>query len=319
MGVVSTDSQPASKLHIIQRVTSSMRLFLSKTVVIITLVAFIQGCETLGNLASFGNSETNKNECAEWKDADSDNTDDDCVDWDANKFRSQAKKAVDNGNYEKAIKIYEALEARFPFGPDSAQTQLDIAYAYYKNADPESAIAAADRFIKMNPRSPHVDYAYYLKGLVNYNRDIGFIQRFVPTDASQRDPGNARNALDIFSELVRKFPDSRYVTDSKKRMIALKNNLAMHEVHVARYYLKRKAYVAAANRAAQVVEKYQRTTAVPYALMVMQEAYTKLEMLDLAKDAENVYKLNFPNGPPVPEYENATLSHKVWDFIGLDK
>ena len=295
-----------------------MRLFLFKLLVIIALILTTQGCETVNSLMGNDESKSTKNECSEWKDADSD-SEDDCIDWDANKFRTQAQKAVDSGNYEKAIKIYEALEARFPFGPDSAQTQLNIAYAYYKNSDPESAIAAADRFIKMNPRSPNVDYAYYLKGLVNYNRDIGFMQRFLPTDASQRDPGNARSAYDIFSELVRKFPDSKYAEDSRKRMIALKNNVAMHEVHVARYYMKRKAYVAAANRAAYVIEKYQRTTAIPYALQVMQEAYTLLEMPDLAKNAENTYKLNFPNGPPVPEYENATFSHKVWDFIGLEK
>jgi outer membrane protein assembly factor BamD len=296
-----------------------MRLFLFKLLVIIPLVVSIQGCETIKGLMS-DDSESSRNECADWKDYESKDTDDDdCVDWDANKFRSQAKKAVDAGNWDKAIKIYEALEARFPFGPDSAQTQLDIAYAYYKNSDPESAIAAADRFIKMNPRNPNVDYAYYLKGLVNYNRDIGFVQRFIPSDASQRDPGNARNAYDIFSELVRKYPNSKYAPDSRKRMIALKNNLAMHEVHVARYYMKRKAYVAAANRASYVVEKYQRTPAVPYALQIMQEAYTKLEMPDLAKDAENVYTLNFPNGPPVAEYENSTISHKVWDFVGLEK
>ena len=302
----------------IQRVVSPMRLFLFKLLLIIPLTVTLQGCETIKGLMP-GGSGSSSNECEDWKDYESKDNDDDCVDWDANKFRSQAKKATDGGNWEKAIKIYEALEARFPFGPDSAQTQLDIAYAYYKNSVPESAIAAADRFIKMNPRSPNVDYAYYLKGLVNYNRDIGFTQRFIPTDASQRDPGNARNAYDIFDELVRKYPNSKYAPDSRKRMIALKNNLAMHEVHVARYYMKRKAYVAAANRAAYVVEKYQRTTAVPYALQVMQEAYTKLDMLELAKNAENVYKLNFPNGPPVPEYENATISHKVWDFIGLEK
>jgi outer membrane protein assembly factor BamD len=295
-----------------------MRLFLLKLLLIIPIVLATPGCETLTKFIS-GDKDSSKNECEDWKDYESKDDEDDCVDWDANRFRSQAKKATDGGNWEKAIKIYEALEARFPFGPDSAQTQLDIAYAYYKNSEPESAIAAADRFIKMNPRSPNVDYAYYLKGLVNYNRDIGFTQRFIPTDASQRDPGNARNAYDIFSELVRKYPSSKYVPDSRKRMIALKNNLAMHEVHVARYYMKRRAYVAAANRASTVVEKYQRTPAVPYALQIMQEAYTKLDMMELAKDAENVYKLNFPNGPPILEYENATISHKVWDFIGLEK
>jgi outer membrane protein assembly factor BamD len=296
-----------------------MRLFLFKFLVIISFIVSIQGCSALKSLTG-DEEQSTKNECAEWKDYESkDKDDDNCVDWDATKFRSQAKKAVDKGNWEKAIKIYEALEARFPFGPESAQTQLDIAYAYYKNSDPESAIAAADRFIKLNPRSPNVDYAYYLKGLVNYNRDIGFIQRFIPTDSAQRDPGSARNAYDIFSELVRRYPDSKYAADSRKRMIALKNNLAMHEVHVAKYYIKRRAYVAAANRAAFVVEKYQRTPAVPYALLIMQEAYTKLDLPDLAKGAAKVYELNFPNGPPVPEFEDATVSHKVWDFIGLDK
>lgn len=295
-----------------------MRLFLLKILVNIFLIASLQGCEAYRHLTA--DDETGKNECSDWKDYESSEAkEDDCVDWDAAKFRSQAKKAVDGGNYEKAIKIYEALEARYPFGPDSAQTQLDIAYAYYKNSDPESAIAAADRFIKMNPRNPNVDYAYYLKGLVNYNRDIGFVQRFIPSDASQRDPGNARNAYDIFSELVRKYPQSKYAADASKRMISLKNNLAMHEVHVARYYMKRKAYVAAANRASYVVEKYQKTPAVPYALQIMQDAYTKLDMQDLAKNAASLYELNFPKGPPVPEYENSTLSHKVWDFIGLEK
>ncbi len=298
-----------------------MRFFLVKLFLLLFLALSLQGCEGLRYLVYGDETEAErakKDECEEWKDKEDDDSKD-CVDWDANKFRTNAKKAMDTGNYEKAIKIYEALEARYPFGPDSAQTQLDIAYAYYKNSDPEAALAAADRFIKVNPRSPNVDYAYYLKGLVNYNRDISFTQRFLPTDASQRDPGSANHAYEIFDELVRKFPTSKYVLDARKRMIALRNNLAMHEIHVARYYIKRRAYVAAANRAANVVEKYQRTSAVPYALQIMQEAYTKLDQPDLAKNAESVYKLNFPNGPPVPEYENATISHKIWDFIGLEK
>lgn len=294
-----------------------MRLFLLKFPVIILLAMPLPACEAIKYLVHGDESQASQDECKEWKSSDDDK--EDCVDWNAAKFLSQAHKAMDNHQYDKAIKIYEAMESRFPFGPDSAQAQLDIAYAYYKNSDPEAAIGAADRFIKMNPRSANVDYAYYLKGLVNYNRDIGFVQRFLPTDASQRDPGNAKNAYEIFSELVRKFPQSKYVPDSKKRMIALKNNLAMHEVHVAQYYMKRRAYVSAANRASNVIEKYQRTPAVPYALQIMQEAYTKLDMPDLAKDAEILYQANFPNGPPVPEYENATISHKIWDVIGLEK
>ena len=281
-----------------------MRLIFIKFLFICCLGLSLQGCGTLQELFSSDSSSSDEDEY---------------VNWTAEKFRTEAKAAVDAGNYDKGIKLYEALESRYPFGEDSAQTQLDIAYAYFKNNDPDSAIAAADRFIKMNPRSPGVDYAYYLKGLVNYNRGIGFIDRFLPTDTSQRDPGTARDALKNFEELIRLFPQSKYVPDARLRMIALKNNLAMYEVHVARYYMKRKAYVAAANRASTVIEKYPRTPAIPYALLVLQEAYTKLDMLDLAQDATRVYELNYPNGPPVPEHSNSTLSHKVWDFIGLEK
>jgi outer membrane protein assembly factor BamD len=281
-----------------------MRLILIKFLFICCLGLSLQGCGTLKELFSSDSSSSDEDEYA---------------DWTAEKFRTEAKAAADAGSYEKAIKLYEALESRYPFGEDSAQTELDIAYAYYKNNDPDSAIAAADRFIKMNPRSPAVDYAYYLKGLVNYNRGIGFIDRFLPTDTSQRDPGTARDALNNFEELIRLFPQSKYVPDARLRMIALKNNLAMYEVHVARYYMKRKAYVAAVGRASTVIEKYQRTTAVPYALLVLQEAYNKLDMLDLAQDTTRVYELNYPNGPPVPEHESSTISHKIWDFIGLEK
>ncbi len=281
-----------------------MRLILIKFSFICFLSLSLQGCGTLKELFSSDPSSSDEKEYA---------------DWTAEKFRTQAKTAVDAGSYEKAIKLYEALESRYPFGEDSAQTELDIAYAYFKNNDPDSAIAAADRFIKMNPRSPGVDYAYYLKGLVNYNRGIGFIDRFLPTDTSQRDTGTARDALKNFEELIQRFPNSKYVPDARSRMIALKNNLAMYEVHVARYYMKRRAYVAAADRASTVIDKYQRTPAVPYALQVLQEAYTNLNMTDLAKDVTRVYDLNYPNGPPVAENVNTTTSHKIWDFIGLEK
>lgn len=278
-----------------------MRLILLKILLAGIFVLGLQGCETLG-LSS------NDTESA-----------DEYAGWNAEKFRTEAKKSLDSGNYDKAIKTYEALESRYPFGESSVQTQLDVAYAYYKNGEADSAIAAADRFIKINPRNPHVDYAYYLKGLVNYNRDIGFIDRYLPTDVSQRDPGSARGAYDNFAELIRRFPNSRYIADSRLRMIALKNNLAMHEIHVARYYLKRKAYVAAANRASEVLDKYQRTPAVPFALQVLQEAYGELGLKDLASDAKRVYVQNYPDGPPVQDQKDATLSHKVWGVIGFEE
>jgi outer membrane protein assembly factor BamD len=158
-----------------------------------------------------------------------------------------------------------------------------------------------------------------LRGLVNYNRGFTFIDRYLPTDTSQRDPSGSLEAYNNFDELIRRFPKSQYAADAWQRMIALKNNVAMHEVHVARYYLKRKAYVAAVNRAKEVVEKYQKTPAVPYALQVLQEAYEQLGMKELLKDVNRVYEMNYPNGPPVVEQKNSTFSHEVWDFIGLEK
>ncbi len=275
-----------------------MRFFL-KLFAIVCVGMALQGCETLGL-------------------ADKPDSVDEYAGWSVGKFRTEAQEAVDAGNYEKAIKIYEALESRYPFSELSAQTQLDLAYAYYKNGDAESALAAAERFIKMNPRNLYVDYAYYLKGLINYNRDIGFIDRYLPTDTAQREQNSAREAYRNFEELIRRFPKSRYVADARLRMVALRNNMAMHEVHIARYYLERGAFIAAANRGSGVIERYQRTPAVPYALQVMQEAYEKLGLYSLANDTERVYQLNFPSGPPVAEHKEATVSHRIWDFIGFD-
>ncbi len=263
------------------------------------------GCSSLGNLFSGGDSEEKSEEKY--------------TGWNSAKFREEAKKKLDVGDYEKAIELYEALESRFPYGQYAAQTQIDIAYAYYKNNDSEAATAAADRFIKTNPRNPNVDYAYFLKGLANYNRGIGFVDRFLPSDPSQRDTSSANDAYKNFEELLSKYPQSRYRNEAKLRMTALRNNIAMHEVQIARYYIKRKAYVAAANRATEVIENYQRAPAVPLALEILQEAYTNLGLTDLAQDTKRVYDLNFPNGTPVQSEGLVTFSHRVWDFIGFDK
>ncbi len=295
-------SHPSRKPLIIQRIVGNMRLLLFKFIILFTLTPFLTGCETLKNI-SFEESGDDGNYGG----------------WSAKKFHEKARKSLDRENYQEAIKLYEALEARFPFGDYAAQAQLDVAYAYYKNQDHEAAIAAADRFIKINPRNPNVDYAYYLKGLVNYNRGIGFLDRYLPTDSSQRDPGNARDAYDNFEELVNRFPNSQYVADAKQRMIGLRNNLAMYEVHVARFYFKRKAYLAAANRSGYVIKEFQRTPAVPYALQVMKQAYIELDLMELANDAERVYQQNYPDGPPVAEYKNQTFIQQFWDFTGLDK
>ncbi|MDD2738248.1 MAG: outer membrane protein assembly factor BamD [Methylomonas lenta] len=280
-----------------------MRLLLVKTLFIVSLAGILPGCETLN---MFGGKDNSAKE-------------DEYVGWDDARFHQEAKAALEDKNYQKAIKLYEALEARYPFGDYAAQTQLNVAYAYYKNDDPEAALAATDRFIKVHPRNPNVDYAYYLKGLINYNRGIGFIDRFLPTDSSQRDPGNAKDAYDNFQELIQRFPQSKYVPDARLRMVALRNNMAMYELHVADFYMRRKAYVAAVSRANNIIKEYDRTPAVPHALQIMQEGYRKLGMENLAADAERVFNLNYPSGMPVADYKDLTIMEEAWDALGMDK
>jgi outer membrane protein assembly factor BamD len=252
-----------------------------------------------------------------------DETNDEYSSWTAEQFYKEAKDALLEKRYDKAAKLYEKLEARYPFGKYATQAQLDVAYAYYKNDEPDSAIAAADRFIKLNPAHPHVDYAYYIKGLVNYNRGIGFIDRFIPTDATQRDPGPTLDSYKDFEELLRRFPNSRYAEDSHKRIISLRNNLAMHEIHVADFYMRREAYLAAARRGGEVVRKYQRTQAVPIALEIMEQAYRKLGMTQLADDAKRVYQANYAAGAPGQAAKDVNYDpsavEKVWKFIGLEE
>lgn len=220
-------------------------------------------------------------------------------DWSDQRLYNAAKESLADADYEQAIDYYQKLEARYPFGPYSQQAQLDIAYAYYKYDEPEAAVAAADRFIKLHPAHPNVDYAYYIKGLANYLKTGGILERFVPRDHSERDPGAAVQAFNDFAELTRRFPNSRYAEDAAQRMLYLKNTLAMHEVHVANYYMKRGAYVAAANRGQYVVENYQRTPAVPDALMIMVKAYRILGLDELSRDAMRVLELNYPDHPGV--------------------
>jgi len=254
--------------------------------------------------------------CA-WLESQKDRT----KDWSANKLYAEAAQELDSGNYKRAIEYFEKLEARYPFGRYAMQSQLDVAYAYYRAEEPESAIAAADRFIKLYPQNPYVDYAYYLKGIVNYNRSVGFLDRYIPTDPAQRDPGSALDAFQDFAELLRLFPDSKYASDARQRMIYLRNNLAKNEVHVARYYMKRQAYVAAANRCNYVVEHFQRTSAVEDAMELLVEAYKNLGEDKLAADAERVLTLNRQAGrflDDVPPPGEVSLGRKVWDYVGLD-
>ena len=227
--------------------------------------------------------------------------DDSAKNWTVDRLYNEAKGALDAGYYSKAVKYYEFLETRFPFGVYGQQSLLDLAYAYYKTEDFDAAVSACDRFVRLYPQNPHVDYAYYLRGLTNFGRGKGLTERFLPLDTSQRDTSSAYRAFRDFTELARKFPDSEYVPDAQKRMVFLRNLLAQHEVHVANYYMVRGAYIAAANRARFVVETYPRTPSVPDALVLMAKAYKVLEMDDLSGDALRVLELNYPNHPGLDE------------------
>ena len=245
---------------------------------------------------------------------------DETKDWSANRLYSEAKQKLNEKNYEKAIEFFEILEARFPFGRYAQQAELEIAYAYYKYDEPDLAIASADRFIKIYPRHPNVDYAWYIKGLTNYNRGQSIVTRVLPQDPSERDTATMRAAYDDFDQLVRLYPNSVYAADAAQRMIYLRNNMAEYEIHVADYYMRRKAYLAVANRGEYVVENYQRTPAVPDALIYMVRAYRILGLEDLEADALRVLSLNYPDRPEIAwlndprGYEKAQKKPPFWKF-----
>jgi outer membrane protein assembly factor BamD len=209
----------------------------------------------------------------------------------------QAQQDLDNSNYTAATAKLKALESRYPFGRYADQAQLELIYANYKNTEPEAAKSAAERFIRLHPQHPNVDYAYYLKGLTSFDQDVGLLSRFLPLDMSKRDPGAARDSYNEFAQLTSRFPNSRYSPDAKQRMIYLRNLLAAYEIHVADYYLTRQAYVAAANRGRYVVENFQETPSVGDGLAVMVESYQRLHLDELANTSLEALKLNYPNHP----------------------
>lgn len=220
---------------------------------------------------------------------------DETAGWNAQRIYSEAKSAMVEGGYDRAIGLFEKLEARYPYGRYAQQAQLEIAYAYFKSNEPEQAIAAADRFIRLHPNHPNVDYAYYLKGLVTFNEDMGIVGHLSNQDLSERDPKGAKESFDTFKDLVTRFPESRYTEDALLRMQYLVNSLAGYEVHVARYYYRRGAYIAAINRAQAAVTDYPNTPAIEEALYLLMSSYDALGMKDLRDDADRVLEMNFPN------------------------
>jgi len=234
------------------------------------------------------------------KDGDHDQT--------AEQLYEQGQKALASGDYQTAIERFETLEARFPFGPVAQKAQLDAIYAHYKQNDIDAAIAAADRFIKLYPRNERVDYAYYLRGLARFNEGFGTFEQIMSMDPVYRDPRAMRESFQYFADLIKRFPDSQYVEDAKQRMVYLRNNLAQHEIYVARYYLRRHAYVAALNRAKYVIESLPQSSEIPAALDIMITAYRALGLDDLALDTKRVLALNYPGdgrNTPAPAAANS--------------
>ena len=215
--------------------------------------------------------------------------------WPAEKLYKEAKREIKDGDYALAIDYLENLEARFPFGKLADQAQLETAYAYFKYQEYDSSIAACERFIKLHPSHPNVDYAYYLRGLAAFHKKDSPFDAIAELNPAERDPGSTRNAFNYFAELVKKFPKSKYVPDAIERMKFQRNTLANHELLIAQYYMKRGAYVAAVNRAKYIVENYPRTPAIPDALKLLTDAYNQLKMKDLADDTKRVLELNYPD------------------------
>ncbi len=220
---------------------------------------------------------------------------DETADWNAQRLYSEAKTAMEEGSYDQAIKFFEKLEARYPYGRFAQQAQIEVAYAHYKSGEPALAIAACDRFIRLHPSHPNVDYVYYLKGLATFNEDLGLLAGLSNQDLSERDPKGAQESFDTFRELVTRFPESRYAEDARQRMQYLVNALAAHEVHVARYYYRRGAYVAAINRAKAALTTYPQAPAIEEALFILVKSYDTLGMTDLRDDADRVLRKNFPD------------------------
>lgn len=206
----------------------------------------------------------------------------------------RAEKSMRNGDFGAAIKQLEALQSRFPFSESARQSQLDLIYAYYKNRETEPAIDAADTFIRENPTNLRVDYAYYMKGLINFERQANFVERWFHADLTKRPPTDARKSFEAFAALLQKYPHSQYDADARQRMIFLRNRLADFEYHVAEYYMRRGAYVGAINRAKYCIENYDGAPAVQPSMQILIDAYRKLNMPDLAANAVKVYDLNYP-------------------------
>jgi outer membrane protein assembly factor BamD len=208
---------------------------------------------------------------------------------------ADARSALDNGLFQKAIQILSAIDSRFPFGPISHQVQIDLIYAYYKSGNSDEGIALADRFLRLNPTHPSIDYVYYMRALINISTEANLFQDMAGIDRSDRDPTAARDAFNDLKTIVSNYPESKYAVDARKRMIDIKSRLARYELAVARFYLSREAYASAANRGRYIVEYYSPSAEVEQALEIMVECYDKLGLGDLKANAKQILAVNYPS------------------------
>lgn len=232
--------------------------------------------------------------------------------WSAERIYQTARDAMGDGNYIRAIKLFENLEARYPYGRYAQQAILESAYANYRSGETQASIVQCDRFIRMYPNHPSADYAYYLKGLVYFREDQGLLGYLYELDLSERDPRSTRESFDAFKELVEKFPDSRYAEDSATRMVYLSNAMGMYEVHAARYYYNRGAYLSAVNRAQAALLNFPKTSSNEEALALMIRSYEKLGLTDLANDSRRVLESSYPNSEWLTGNPNKKAWWKFW-------
>jgi len=237
--------------------------------------------------------------------------DDETAKWSQNKLYVEAKDAMDGADYEKCVKYFEKLESRYPFGPYAQQAQINIAFCYWKSQDLPLATASVDRFIQLHPGHAMVDYAYYLKGLITFNDNMGFLGKLTGQDLSERDPKAAREAYEAFKILTTRFPDSKYTPDALDRMRYIVNSLADSDVNTARFYYRRGAFLAAINRAQTAMTDYDRAPAIEEALYILYKSYEALGMKDLSSDALRVLKLNYPNSKIVETGIRSTAEDKT--------
>ena len=270
----------------------------------ILCLVFASGCSTVKGL--FGDDEDEEPTISE--------------DISARQLYTKANGEMQSNRFSDAIDSYTLLESRYPFGLYAQQAQLELIFLYYRQSNMDAAISNADRFIKLNPQHPSVDYAHYMRGLANFDKSKTFLNFILPRNPSDKDPAPLIAAFEIFDNLIRTYPDSEYADDAKQRMIYLRNELAEHELTVADFYMRRGAYVAAANRAKYVMEKYQGAPSMPQAIYTLELAYRQLGINDLAYDTHKVYAANFlgDDGKLLdPNFQTTKIScaTNVWDRV----